>query len=192
MTLINCLGTKVDDYIIPPFKLIEGDYLTISVPYLFNSKIDSKILDAITSSVNKEDSNLSVNGNISTVKDSIGEVSLWKKIFCNFSLNTYLQEKYNLNKIEIEKLLSKNNLHEYEKIFSIGANEKKIISVQIALLKYNHIIVDTIGMDYKGIEMLYQILQNREKEQTIIEIRYPTFNDFSFFEKTSKIVIETI
>ena len=181
MMLINSLGTKINNYIIPPFDLMEGDYLTISVPYLFNSRVDKEFLDVITSSVSKKGNNLNISDNIITVEDAIGAVSLWKKIFCNSTLRHHLKRKHNLNTIQIEELLSKNNIDGNEKIFSIGASDQKIISIQIALLKNNHIIIHTGGMDYNGIEKLYSILQNREQKQTIIEIRYPSTNDYLTF-----------
>ncbi|MDM8162164.1 hypothetical protein QUH73_20265 [Labilibaculum sp. K2S] len=183
--LINCSGVIVDYVSIPSFKLNEGEYLTFEIPFNYDSSSEELLIDVLRGNIIID--GFKGNSEFEFVEDIVVKRGLfsWCKNYTSFK---YLNRNTDFKMDEIDETLKKLNISKSDRIWKLGFNERKSLSFEIARSKSKLVIINTMGMDYTGLQILrYRFGNYLNRGFTIIELNYRTNKGFDSFED-SKII----
>lgn len=183
--LIKCLGVVTDNISIPVFELKEGEYLTIEIPFNYDSSCEKSLIEIFSGSKIIDgfqgNSKLEFADNIELRRGIFN----WRK---NSTSYRYLTKHAGCNEDEVSKILSKVKISRNDNILHLGYNQRKLLAFEIALLKSKIIAINTMGMDYLGLQTLREnIIKASNRGYSIIELNYKTNRGFESFED-SKII----
>ena len=167
--ILSSKGFTIEDYFFEPFTLLRGEYMSIDFYKDQDFEIE-KALREILSGDRTLDEVLIKEKVIPVIMDEINQV----QFFLKKTPLRYLEERSMLTKEKIMLLLDEIDINPKTNIYSLGANERKLLSLEAAYSKTKNIIICTSGLDYTGLEKVRNRIQKEMNMGSVLEINYPT------------------
>jgi len=169
-TIISSRGFTIGNYYFEAFDLLKGKYVSLDFYNGQDLKIEN-VLYEILSGSRKIDGVL--------VKEEIIPIIplVMKSSPLFFSKKTplkYLEDNSPLPREKIISLLDEIGIDPKINIDHLGANERKMLSLEAAYSKSKNIIICTSGLDYNGLERIRNRVQQELSKGSVIEINYAT------------------
>lgn len=189
--IIDCKGVVMSGINIPHFKLVNGEYLTLEILFDYDFLEEKKIINLFSKRYITDEMN--IYQKISVVEDINIEKGIIKRFTKNISCYNYLLQNTNYESKEILNLLNVVGINPVHKIWSLGSNGRKILSLEVALTKGRVIMINTIGLDYNGLEFIRERLKTHvDNNGSVIELNYKSNKDIKSVPYSKKIKLEKI
>lgn len=169
-TIITSEGFSIGDLRFAGFVLTRGEYLSIDFPDSLDFKVENALCEILSG--NSKVEGFSVMENVIPVK-----TPMMKPGPALFSMKTsfkYLKENGSFTESEMITFLKEIDIDPKINIYRLGANERKLLSLEAAYSKSKNIIISTAGLDYNGIEKIRSRIKREINTGSLIELSYPS------------------
>lgn len=166
--IITSRGFTVNDFAFESFTVARGEYLSIDFHEIHDFEIEKTLYEIL--------SGKSKLANVSAIEEIAPAITPLMKSGPAFFRKTsfkYLKEKSLLSDEKINFLLKKMDIDPRINIYKLGANERKLLSLEAAYSKSKNIVICTSDLDYAGIERVRERVAKELGSGSLIEINFP-------------------
>jgi hypothetical protein len=168
--IIKCEGFSIENLYFEEFTLQNGGYISIDFSEGHDGKVEM-ILYEIFSGKRKMSGVLTSAQIIPIISPVVGP---GPAIFFNRTAGKFLKEQSLFSDEDTIDILKEMDINPKISIYSLGANERKLLSLEAAYSKTKNIIICTSGLDYTGLEKVRNRIQKERHIGSVLEINYPT------------------
>jgi len=168
--IIKSEGFTINGFHFANFFLASGGYLSIDFQESIDFRIEKILYGILSGNIKMKEVSIMMNIiSVITPMMKSGPTLFYKKTAFN-----YLKDESSLTPERIRSLLREINIDPKINIYRLGANERKLLSLEAAYSKSKNIITSTSGLDYNGIERIRNRVGKEIDNGSLIEITYPT------------------
>lgn len=171
--IIDCKGLHLNGINIPNFQVYTGDYVTLLIPQNYSEHLWQS-LTALFSGTSPH-KQVTIMQPVSVIKEPQPQHSIMRLIKPT-RIKNYLRQFKSVTDTSSIEITTTLNLHLTDNMWTLGATTKKMLALETAYRHSPNVVLNTAGMDYSGLLMVYSRVKKTLQNGAAVELRFPTIS----------------